>query len=175
MLFGRRIPALVLGSCVTRVPRLPAFVFAQPANVTYRQTVVMSNGASMDLTNTNVLGGALVLCGTDPLTGFRRDGFCRCGEDDFGVHSVCAVMTPEFLQYTKAQGNDLSTPRGGFPGLKPNDRWCLCAGRWKEAARAGMAPKVVLESTSSITLETVPLDLLMEHKWEQEAPAQASR
>ena len=91
----------------------------------------------------NVLGGELEPCGLDPLTGFYRDGCCESGGDDEGVHSVCAVMTDEFLEFSRAQGNDLSTPMPahGFPGLEPGDRWCLCAPRWQEAYEAGAAPR----------------------------------
>jgi len=114
---------------------------------------------------TNVLGGALNPCSMDPITGFYRTGFCACGPGDYGVHSVCASLTAEFLEYTKSQGNDLSTPRPefGFPGLKPGDRWCLCASRWKEAMEAGCAPNVILEATNSLTTEIVPLEILEQY------------
>ena len=107
----------------------------------------------------NVLGTDLKSCCTDPMTGFYRDGFCNTGAGDFGAHVVCAVMTEEFLSYTKAQGNDLSTPAPAyqFPGLKPGDRWCLCASRWKEALDDGVAPKVALASTHASALEYVSL------------------
>jgi len=97
----------------------------------------------------NVLGGPLEECGTDPLTGFFRDGCCTTGPEDLGSHTVCAVMTAEFLAFSRAAGNDLSTPApdSGFPGLKPGDRWCLCAPRWQEALDAGLAPRVVLRAT----------------------------
>jgi uncharacterized protein (DUF2237 family) len=99
------------------------------------------------------------------MTGFYRDGFCRTGAEDAGVHTVCAVMTAEFLQFSRARGNDLSTPRPEFqfPGLKPGDRWCLCAPRWAEALQAGMAPLVVLEATHMQTLEFVDLEDLRRH------------
>jgi len=102
----------------------------------------------------NVLGQPLRPCGQDPVTGFYRDGCCRVGPEDLGVHAVCAVMTEAFLTFTRRQGNDLSTPRPafGFAGLKPGDRWCLCAGRWQEAFDAGQAPGVVLESTDEAAL-----------------------
>ncbi|CAM9579870.1 unnamed protein product [Phaeothamnion confervicola] len=124
----------------------------------------------------NVLGGKLQPCGRDPVTGFYRDGFCRCGPEDRGVHSVCSVLTTEFLEYTKGQGNDLSTPRPefGFPGLKPGDRWCLCVGRWKEAMNAGCAPHVVLESTSVQALEVVKNKQLIAHAWEASSPESAA-
>ncbi len=113
----------------------------------------------------NVLGGELASCSREPLTGFFRDGCCRTGPDDTGVHTVCSVMTVEFLEFTVAAGNDLVTPRPewGFPGLVAGDRWCLCAARWLEAARAGKAPPVVLEATHEKSLTIVPLDLLERH------------
>ena len=112
----------------------------------------------------NVLGGELQACSTDPMTGFFRDGCCNTGPGDAGAHTVCAVMTAEFLGYTREQGNDLSTPRPEFrfPGLKPGDRWCLCAGRWREAYDAGVAPRVVLEATHESAGEAVGLDALRE-------------
>lgn len=117
----------------------------------------------------NVLGGPLHPCGTDPVTGFFRDGRCRTGPEDAGVHTVCAVVTDEFLEFTRSRGNDLSTPRPqwGFPGLEPGDRWCLCAARWAEAADAGVAPPVILEATHEQTLASVPLDVLRAHASEQ--------
>ena len=116
----------------------------------------------------NVLGEKLELCCNDPQTGFYRDGFCHTGPDDAGVHVVCAQMTDDFLAYTKAQGNDLSTPvpAFGFPGLKAGDRWCLCASRWKEALAAGVAPPVVLSSTHEKALEIVSLDQLIAHEYQ---------
>lgn len=107
----------------------------------------------------NVLGTALMPCGTAPITGFFRDGCCNTSEEDLGIHTVCAEMTEEFLEFSKEAGNDLSTPRPefAFPGLKPGDRWCLCAARWAEAADAGKAPRVVLEATHARTLELVTL------------------
>jgi uncharacterized protein (DUF2237 family) len=97
----------------------------------------------------NVLGQALQQCGCNPMTGFYRDGFCETGERDRGSHTVCAVMTEEFLTFTKKRGNDLSTPapQFNFPGLRSGDRWCLCVSRWKEAYDAGVAPPVILEAT----------------------------
>lgn len=108
----------------------------------------------------NVLGTALKVCGTDPVTGYFRDGFCRTDASDAGVHVVAAVVDKAFLEYTAARGNDLSTPRGGFPGLKPGDRWCLCALRWKEAYEAGVAPLVDLEATHSAALRYVSMEQL---------------
>ncbi len=113
----------------------------------------------------NVLGGELIPCSRDPMTGFFRNGCCETGPDDLGLHTVCVVMTAEFLAFSKASGNDLSTPLPdyGFPGLKPGDRWCLCAPRWKEALDVGMAPQVVLESTHEETLAIVPLGVLKDY------------
>ena len=113
----------------------------------------------------NVFGEPLHQCCISPLTGFERDGFCHTGPHDLGVHVVCAEMTEEFLAYTRAQGNDLSTPAPlyGFPGLKPGDRWCLCAARWAEAERAGVAPPVNLEATQEKALEFVSLELLQKY------------
>ncbi len=113
----------------------------------------------------NVLGGELKSCSTDPLTGFFRNGCCETGADDVGMHTVCAVMTTEFLAFSKAMGNDLSTsrPEFGFVGLQPGDRWCLCAPRWKEALDAGAAPQLVLDATHEETLAIVPLGVLKDH------------
>ena len=107
----------------------------------------------------NVLGGALAPCSADPVTGFFRDGCCNTAPEDVGSHTVCAVMTAEFLAFSKARGNDLSTPmpQYGFPGLKPGDRWCLCAPRWQEAFLWGQAPKVVLTATQEGALEYAEL------------------
>ena len=113
----------------------------------------------------NVLGSELATCSSDPLTGFYRDGCCNTGGQDVGVHTVCAVVTAEFLEFSASVGNDLSTPMPshGFAGLTPGDRWCLCASRWAEALEAGAAPGVVLESTHAVTLEWVSLDELRRH------------
>jgi hypothetical protein len=111
----------------------------------------------------NVLGGPLAMCCRDPLTGFYRDGTCRTGADDLGVHSVCVRVSAAFLAFSKSRGNDLSTPQPGFPGLKPGDRWCLCAERWQEAFEAGMAPDVVLEATHEATLAYCRLEDLRAH------------
>jgi len=117
------------------------------------------------MTAQNVLGGQMAICSTDPLTGWFRDGCCNTDANDEGRHIVCAVVTKEFLDFSKARGNDLSTPRPefGFPGLKPGDRWCLCATRWEEARVAGFAPEVVLEATNRKALETVALGHLQAH------------
>lgn len=110
----------------------------------------------------NVLGGKLELCGKDPLTGFFRNGCCDTSAEDAGVHVVCAVLTDEFLAFSQSRGNDLITPRPewGFPGLKAGQRWCLCAGRWREALDAGMAPKLVLSATHERVLEIASLEEL---------------
>jgi uncharacterized protein (DUF2237 family) len=115
--------------------------------------------------NRNVLGGVLASCSAKPLTGFFRDGCCNTGPQDRGLHTVCAVLTKEFLAFSMSRGNDLSTPRPefDFPGLKPGDRWCLCAARWKEAYDAGMAPRVVLAATHEATLRIVDLEALKQH------------
>jgi uncharacterized protein len=107
----------------------------------------------------NVLGTPLTICSTSPMTGFYRDGCCNTGGGDMGAHVVCAQVTAEFLAFSKAQGNDLSTPVPAFqfPGLKPGDRWCLCASRWQEALDAGVAPPIVLEATHASALEYVSL------------------
>ena len=113
----------------------------------------------------NVLGTLLQPCSFDPNTGFFRDGHCHTCAQDHGSHTVCAVMTAEFLAFSKSRGNDLSTPmpQFEFPGLKPGDHWWLCAGRWLEAYEAGKAPQVNLEATNEAALAIVPLDALREH------------
>ncbi|ALG07386.1 DUF2237 family protein [Kibdelosporangium phytohabitans] len=113
----------------------------------------------------NVLGGALEECGTDPVTGFYRDGCCDTGPEDVGNHTVCAVMTGEFLQHQREIGNDLASPRPhlGFPGLRPGDRWCVCASRWLRSYEAGVAAPVVLAATHARALEVVPLGALREN------------
>ena len=114
----------------------------------------------------NVLGGPLANCSTQPLTGFYRDGCCHTGPEDHGTHVICAQVTAEFLAYSRSQGNDLITPVPAydFPGLKPGDRWCLCASRWREAYTAGVAPPVFLESTHEKALQFVSLAMLEEKK-----------
>jgi uncharacterized protein len=113
----------------------------------------------------NVVGGELLACSNAPLTGFFRDGCCATGPEDVGSHTVCAVMTAEFLDFSASAGNDLSTPRPewGFDGLKPGDRWCVCAPRWLEAHDAGVAPPVVLGATHERALEVVPIEALTAH------------
>lgn len=113
----------------------------------------------------NVLGGPLKACSADPLTGFFRDGCCNTSAEDLGSHTVCAEMTEEFLAFSTAGGNDLSTPRPdfGFPGLEPGDRWCVCAARWMDAFKVGMAPPVNLAATHEAALAIVPLEVLRAH------------
>jgi uncharacterized protein (DUF2237 family) len=113
----------------------------------------------------NVLGGELEPCGNDPVTGFFRDGCCSTGSEDLGSHTVCAVMTAQFLEHQRAIGNDLTTPLPAyqFPGLEPGDRWCVVAVRWFEAYEAGVAAPVVLAATHARALDVIPLEALREH------------
>jgi len=113
----------------------------------------------------NVLNGTLLSCSKNPVTGFYRDGSCQSGPDDIGCHAVCAEVTEAFLAFSASAGNDLSTPRPeyGFPGLRPGDRWCVCAARWKEAYDAGVAPPVILKATSEAALQYVSLKELQEY------------
>ena len=113
----------------------------------------------------NVLGGELEECGTDPVTGFYRDGCCSSGPEDMGSHTVCAVVTQEFLSHQQSVGNDLVSPvpAYGFPGLRPGDRWCVVALRWLQALEAGVAAPVVLSSTNERALELIPLEVLQAH------------
>jgi uncharacterized protein len=124
----------------------------------------------------NVLGEELQPCSTDPLTGFYRDGCCNTGGEDAGIHTVCAVMTEDFLRFSASVGNDLSAPRPeyGFAGLQPGDQWCLCAPRWKEALDSGQAPKVVLAATHMATLEYVTLAELEAHAVDGSAADEAA-
>ncbi|MBC2838565.1 DUF2237 family protein [Robiginitalea sp. SC105] len=117
-------------------------------------------------TNRNVLGGELIPCSLEPVTGFYRNGLCSTGPGDSGSHVVCAIMTEEFLRFTKSRGNDLSSPMPyfNFPGLKPGDSWCLCATRWKEAYEEGVAPPVILEATHQKALEFLEFSWLLEYK-----------
>jgi len=113
----------------------------------------------------NVLGVPLTACSEEPLTGFYRDGCCNTGPEDLGSHTVCTRVTADFLEFSRARGNDLSTPRPefGFPGLRPGDQWCLCAARWQEALDAGAAPLVVLQATHAASLRIVKLADLKRH------------
>ena len=123
----------------------------------------------------NVVGGTLLGCSeagsSGPATGFYRDGCCATGPEDIGSHTVCSIMTADFLEFSLLVGNDLSTPRPewGFPGLSPGDRWCVCAGRWLEAFKAGRAPTVVLGATHAQALEIVPIEALIAHAFESDA------
>lgn len=124
---------------------------------------------SVELTSgRNVLGGPLRACSFDPLTGYFRDGCCRTRSDDAGQHVVCTKVTQAFLDFSRAQGNDLSTPRPElrFAGLKPGDRWCLCAQRWLDAWHAGVAPPVILEATAEQALDVIPLAYLTSAAWD---------
>ncbi|WP_372657666.1 DUF2237 family protein [Hydrogenophaga sp.] len=127
----------------------------------------------MEKTAKNVLGGDLVPCSYDPLTGFLRDGCCHTGPEDAGDHVVCARMTEAFFGFSSSKGNDLVTPKPEwrFAGLKPGDRWCLCVHRWIEALQAGAAPPVVLQSTHENALQHVSLNTLKQHAW---APGERS-
>ncbi len=113
----------------------------------------------------NVLGEEMVPCCMDPMTGFFRDGYCRTGSSDLGMHTVCAQMTEEFLEFTRSRGNDLSTPRPEFefPGLREGDYWCLCVNRWAEALEVGLAPPVKLAATHASTLEFIDMEDLLAH------------
>ena len=113
----------------------------------------------------NVFGEALEICCTKPMTGYFRDGSCRTDNEDTGTHTVCAVMTEDFLMFSASMGNDLITPIPyyQFPGLKEGDKWCLCVNRWIEAEKAGKAPKLILEATHEKTLKYTKLDLLVKH------------
>ena len=125
-------------------------------------------------TQRNVLGGELDPCGTDPLTGFYRDGCCTSGPEDLGSHTICAVATAEFLEHQQGIGNDLSTPHPayGFPGLRPGDRWCVTAVNWARAHHDGVAAPVVLAATNARVLEMVPLEIL--RRYAVDVPADPS-
>lgn len=114
--------------------------------------------------STNVFGQPIIPCSTEPLTGYFRDGCCNTDETDYGVHTVCVVLTEDFLAFSKSVGNDLSTPmpQWNFPGLKPGDKWCLCAQRWLDAYKENCAPKVYLEATNERTLDLIPLEVLIQ-------------
>ncbi len=134
---------------------------------TYVFTAVLILFSPKDLmAQKNILGEPLQICSTKPMTGFYRDGFCKTDEDDSGNHVVAAVVDQKFLDFTKSNGNDLQTPNAlyGFPGLKPGDRWCLCALRWKEAHEAGAAPQVILEATHEKALKFISLEKLKSHQ-----------
>jgi uncharacterized protein (DUF2237 family) len=109
----------------------------------------------------NVVGGELLECSAEPLTGFFRDGCCATGPEDVGSHTVCVIVSEEFLAFSRRAGNDLSTPQLGFPGLKPGNRWCVCAARWLEAHEAGCAPPVLLAATHERALDVIEIDTLL--------------
>lgn len=140
--------------------RVLLFILIMSAFHSYAQ---MEN--EMLKTEKNVLGITLASCCTSPMTGYFRDGYCRTRQDDYGTHVVCAIMTEDFLQYTKSRGNDLSTPipHWNFPGLKAGDKWCLCVLRWMEAEKAGVAPKIYLEATDEKALAYTSLELLQKY------------
>ena len=131
-----------------------------PGTTAAQDSCLGNPGAPTESGNRNELGAQLQPCPSVHATGFYRDGFCNTGADDAGVHVVCARVTDDFLQFSRAQGNDLITPRGGFPGLKAGDGWCLCASRWREAVDAGVAPPVVLEATHEAALRLASLKQL---------------
>ena len=141
--------------CVCSLIFFNQLIFAQTPKIKKKETNMA----------TNVLGTALQPCCFDPKTGYFRDGYCKTRIDDVGTHVVCAVVTQEFLTFTKSRGNDLETPfpQYDFPGLKPGDKWCLCVLRWKEAFDAGVAPPIVLESTHKVALKHVTLADLQSH------------
>jgi uncharacterized protein len=120
------------------------------------------------MTQQNVIGGKLETCCVNPRTGFYRNGCCDVGTDDLGVHAVCAIMTEDFLKFSLEKGNDLTTarPEASFPGLKPGDKWCLCASRWLEAFNAGKAPLVVLSATNQQALSIIPIESLLKHAFD---------
>jgi uncharacterized protein (DUF2237 family) len=126
---------------------------AAPGATAAQDSCLGTAGAPAGSGSRNLLGGPLEPCPSAHQTGFYRDGFCNTGADDAGVHVVCARVTDDFLAYSRSQGNDLVTARGGFPGLRAGDGWCLCARRWREAFDAGVAPPVVLESTHEAALQ----------------------
>lgn len=113
---------------------------------------------------TSLLDKPLAVCSKNPMTGYDRDGYCKNNSDDSGTHVVCADLTDDFLKFTKTKGNNLSTPRPGFPGLKAGQRWCLCASRWEEARQAGKAPPVFLEATSKSALRFNKIETYKNHK-----------
>lgn len=121
----------------------------------------------------NVLGGQLLACSYDPVTGYFRDGCCNTDSTDRGNHTICVRVTASFLRFSREHGNDLSSPMPEyrFAGLRPGDRWCVCAPRWQEALELGLAPPVVLEATHERALRVVPLEILMEYAWDSGSSA----
>ena len=136
----------------------------------------MTTNKPLQAKELNVLGKPLEICSCKPITGWYRDGFCKTDASDVGQHTICCVVTEGFLTYSKAQGNDLSTPAPeyGFPGLQPGDHWCLCAPRWKQAYEDGMAPKVRLEATNISALDQIELDLLKQNAFKEPGEANNS-
>jgi uncharacterized protein len=124
-----------------------------------------------------VVGGELLECSPEPLTGFFRDGCCATGPEDVGSHTVCVIVTEQFLSFSRRVGNDLSTPQSllGFPGLRPGDRWCVCAARWLEAHESGCAPPVLLAATHERALELIEIDTLLAYAIEPTSSARSSR
>jgi uncharacterized protein len=124
-----------------------------------------------------VVGGELLECSAEPLTGFFRDGCCATGPEDVGSHTVCVIVTEQFLSFSRRVGNDLSTPQSllGFPGLRPGDRWCVCAARWLEAHESGCAPPVLLAATHERALELIEIDTLLAYAIEPTSRARSSR
>lgn len=121
----------------------------------------------MELEQLNIFGEPLITCSTNPVTGYFRDGCCNTDETDFGAHTVCVIVTDEFLKFSIESGNDLTTPHPnwGFPGLQAGDKWCLCASRFLDAHEHGFAPKVVLEATNEKTLDVIPMEVLIKHAY----------
>lgn len=156
-------------SSVVVLHLLAAAMFVSPTPPTLASAQTLSQTLVEKTIMKNVLGTELQLCSSNPRTGFYRNGYCETGPDDRGTHTVCAVVTEQFLDFTLNQGNDLITPRPdyNFPGLNPGDRWCLCALRWQESLLAGVAPPVVLEATEAKTLDYVKREDLMSHAWPQ--------
>lgn len=156
-------------SSVVVLHLIAAALFVSPASATLASVQPLPQALVEKVTMKNVLGTELQLCSSNPRTGFYRNGYCETGPDDRGTHTVCAVVTEEFLEYTLSQGNDLITPRPdyNFLGLNPGDRWCLCALRWQESLLAGVAPPVVLEASEAKSLDYVNRDELMRHAWPQ--------
>jgi uncharacterized protein (DUF2237 family) len=128
--------------------------------------------ASAVLHHRNVLGGPLALCSSQPITGWFRDGFCRTDANDSGRHVIASIVDAKFLAFTRSKGNDLETPRASFPGLRPGDRWCLCALRWKEAFDEGAAPQVDLNATHEAALKYVSLSDLQSRALVEVVPAE---
>jgi uncharacterized protein (DUF2237 family) len=130
-----------------------------------RRPRIEQNASVIREPDRNVIGGTLLECSAAPLTGFFRDGCCATGPEDVGSHTVCTIVTERFLSFSRRVGNDLSTPMPqlGFPGLRPGDRWCVCAGRWLEARDSGCAPPVLLAATHERALELIAIDTLLAH------------